>query len=95
MNYDFQYNIQVQLSIVLGLSKYYSEVQTPDGTGIVDIGWPPLIERRSKAKLAMLCNISIRTGLTLVPHEQRVINFRKPDVYVLPNSGVDANLKYQ
>ena len=58
---------------------------------MVTLGWPPLIERRSKAKLAML--YKIRTGLTLVPHEHLVINFRKPDLYVLPHSGVDANLK--
>ena len=55
------------------------------------LGWPPLVERRSKAKLAML--YKIKNNLIFVPHEHIRANYRKPDLFFIPHSGVESNLK--
>ena len=53
------------------------------------LGWPPLIERRSKAKISML--YKIRSQLIYIPHEDLVLNSRKIFNYVVPSSSVDAH----
>ena len=56
------------------------------------LGWPPLQQRRFKAKLSMLYRI--RKDLISIPHDHLVPNFRsvKPDCYVPPDSSVNAHL---
>ena len=59
---------------------------------MVTLGWPPLSDRRGRAKLSMLYRI--RNDLIFVPHDHLIGNSRnsKPDFYVPPSSSVDAHL---
>ena len=56
------------------------------------LGWPPLNQRRSKAKLSMLYRI--RNDLISIPDDHLVTNLRdsRPDSYIPPNSSVDPHL---
>ena len=64
-----------------------------ESKNMVTLGWPPLNDRRGRAKLSML--YIIRNDLIFVPHDHLIRNSRnsKPDFYVPPSSyNVDAHL---
>ena len=54
------------------------------------LGWPPLLERRSKIKLTML--YKIKSDLAHIPREDLRQNPRKKENYLVPSSSVDAHL---
>ena len=54
-----------------------------------NLGWPPLIERRSRNKVSML--YKIRTDQICIPSEDLKFNARRQDSYSIPYSSVDAH----
>ena len=54
-----------------------------------NLGWPPLIERRSRNKVSML--YKIRTDQICIPSEDLKFNARRQDSYSVPYSSVDAH----
>ena len=54
-----------------------------------NLGWPPLIERRSRNKVSML--YKIRTDQICIPSEDLRFNARRQDSYYVPYSSVDAH----